>query len=149
MLSQLGNMDSVYWICAFSVNQHSSICGMNLDQHQDPVTGIEHPTCPCGMPKALNATYPLDETGKSISCELNKFDCMMSYLAHQSRLQQVIAVDVNFDLFQRAWCLGSQWNSFPRSSYFEMRLLGASIPHTGCGFKPEPSREADLQSCST
>ncbi|CAE7508306.1 mycA [Symbiodinium pilosum] len=94
-----------YWVCCFSVNQHSTICGENLTGDKDPVTGLQHPTCFCNLPKTLNQTPPLDDTGKSISCELNKFDSMMSYLACRHELQQVIAIDASFCLFQRAWCI--------------------------------------------
>ena len=105
MITQLGKRNTAYWVCAFSVNQHSNICRANMGQDKDPVTGVEHPVCACTLPKAFNTTPPLDVTGKSIDCELNKFDCMMSYLASQTGLQQIIAVDDKFDLFNRAWCI--------------------------------------------
>lgn len=67
-----------YWICAFSVNQRG----------------------------ALNDTLPMLPDGRSIPCEMNKFTDMMRYLAATNPdFQQVIAVDVNFRLFTRAWCV--------------------------------------------
>ena len=42
-----------------------------------------------------------------ISCELNKFDSMMEhlYLRFRQGFLQVIAIDKNFDMFSRAWCI--------------------------------------------
>lgn len=80
-----------YWVCAFSVNQHTSTC-------KEP--------CNCGMAKAVNDTPPLMPDGKSIPCEMNKFGDMMKYLsARNPRFEQIVAVDTAFKLFTRAWCI--------------------------------------------
>merc|ERR1712048_701815 len=96
-----------YWVCAFCVNQHAGICGGNPYHGTDAVTGVEYPVCGCGLRKAWNTTEPvLDEDGRSIPCEMNKFDDMMELLsATDSNFAQVIAVDASFELFSRAWCV--------------------------------------------
>ena len=76
-----GNLEVVYWICAFSVNQHAGICGANPRGDVDPVTMLPHPVCSCRRPKFFNETPPLNDSGESILCEMNKFDDMMSFLA--------------------------------------------------------------------
>ena len=76
-----GNLEVVYWICAFSVNQHAGICGENPRGDVDPVTMLPHPVCSCRRPKFFNETPPLNDSGESILCEMNKFDDMMSFLA--------------------------------------------------------------------
>ena len=70
--------DRTYWVCAFSVSQHSGICSSNPYNDTDPVTGLVHGTCACGAPKHFNVTAPL-YNGKSIECEMNKFDEMMAF----------------------------------------------------------------------
>ncbi|CAE7793281.1 RPS13, partial [Symbiodinium sp. CCMP2456] len=105
LLEQQGKGDQVYWICAFSVNQHLSICE-NLFRDKDSVTGHLHAGCDCGLPKILNTTPPLSTEGQSISCEMNKFDDMMALLAEEvPEFSQVVAVDSQFRLFSRAWCV--------------------------------------------
>jgi hypothetical protein len=95
-----------YWVCAFSVNQHQSICGENSSGRVDPKTGIEHPVCKCGAEKYFNATPPLRADGRSLRCEMNKFSDMMAFLsATRADFCQVIAVDRHFALFSRAWCV--------------------------------------------
>ena len=87
-----------YWICAFCINQHASICGTAMGVC-DTVTGEILPSCDCATPKYLN-DFPTQ-------CELNKFDSMMAHL-HQSfgrGFVQVVAVDLGFNLFSRAWCV--------------------------------------------
>mmetsp|Transcript_17418 Transcript_17418/g.56346 ORF Transcript_17418/g.56346 Transcript_17418/m.56346 type:complete len:890 (-) Transcript_17418:166-2835(-) len=82
-----------YWICAFSVNQHSGICDKPplTDSHGRPLN-----PCSCSVPKYL--------TGDP--CEMNKFDDMMAYLLTISpAFSQVIAVDSHFVLFSRIWCI--------------------------------------------
>jgi hypothetical protein len=65
-----------------------------------------HPTCTCGSTKYFNNTPPLRSDGKSINCELNKFDSMIAFLAaSDAEFTQVIAVDRDFRLFSRAWCV--------------------------------------------
>ena len=52
-----------------------------------------------------NLTEPLHD-GKSIKCEMNKFDDMMKHIfLTNPSFSQVIAVDAEFDLFTRAWCV--------------------------------------------
>merc|ERR1711974_174809 len=81
------------------------ICARNPYNDCDPVTGLVHRTCACGAPKYFNDTEPL-YNGKSVGCEMNKFDKMMAYLsACDANFAQVIAVDAAFDLFTRAWCV--------------------------------------------
>jgi len=55
--SQVGSR--TYWVCAFSVNQHRSICAANLCSRSDSVTGELYPLCTCGLEKAFNNTPPL------------------------------------------------------------------------------------------
>lgn len=94
-----------YWVCEFSESQHSDICGSNPHNDLDPVTGQVHTTCSCRAPKIVNLAKPLHK-GRSIGCEMNKFDDMMTFLsAHNPNLAQVIAVDADFWLFTRAWCV--------------------------------------------
>jgi len=105
-LIQLGRMSRTYWICAFSVNQHASICGGNPHGDVDSVTRELHPVCGCNLPKFFNSTPPLSLRGQSVGCEMNKFDDMMNFLASTDKhFQQVVAVDVGFSLFGRAWCV--------------------------------------------
>eukprot|EP00933_Yihiella_yeosuensis_P027768 TRINITY_DN21636_c1_g4_i2.p1 TRINITY_DN21636_c1_g4~~TRINITY_DN21636_c1_g4_i2.p1 ORF type:complete len:520 (+),score=90.04 TRINITY_DN21636_c1_g4_i2:391-1950(+) len=114
MLERTGHLQTTYWVCAFSVCQHSCICGANPKGDKDPVTGQVHPTCPCSMPKSFNKDAPLDGEGRSIACEMNKFDDMMSYLSVASEVQfrQLIAVDEKFELFSRAWCVAEIAEAF-------------------------------------
>ncbi|CAK9094118.1 Uncharacterized protein SCF082_LOCUS44250 [Durusdinium trenchii] len=99
-----------YWICAFTVNQHSSICGgfgpapqgddfAAWDRKRyDSVTGEAYPLCGCATPKFFNKDWDLTE--------LNKFDPMMECMSlRYSDMRQVIAVDERLDLFTRAWCI--------------------------------------------
>ena len=100
LLEQQGTGDRVYWICAFSVNQHLSICE-NLSCDKDSVTDYLHAGCDCGLPKILNTTPPLSTEGQSIGCEMNKFDDMMALLAEEvPEFSQVVAVDAQFRLLQ-------------------------------------------------
>ena len=101
-----GRLQETYWICAFSVNQHASICGGNPNGDIDPVTKLPHPICSCNAPKFFNKDPPLNEHGESIKCEMNKFDDMMAFLARKDpNFTEVIAVDANLKLFSRAWCM--------------------------------------------
>ncbi|CAK0864028.1 unnamed protein product, partial [Prorocentrum cordatum] len=102
-----------YWVCAFSVNQHTSICAANLCSRRDSVTNEHYPLCTCGLPKAFNTTPPLTSNGQcsrprrqSLACEMNKFDqLMMSLSAGNDKFAQVVAVDKSFEIFNRAWCV--------------------------------------------
>uniref|UniRef100_A0A6U6KAR8 Uncharacterized protein n=1 Tax=Zooxanthella nutricula TaxID=1333877 RepID=A0A6U6KAR8_9DINO len=105
-INDAGKGGETYWICAFCVNQHRGICGSNPYNDRDPVTGAVHETCPCGLQKAFNDTAPLCEDGRSIDCEMNKFDDVMAMLAATSKdYKQVVAIDQEFKLFTRAWCV--------------------------------------------
>lgn len=42
-LLEAGQLDSTYWVCAFSVNQHATICGGNPHGAKDSVTGELYP----------------------------------------------------------------------------------------------------------
>ena len=106
MLRVHGSLQETYWICAFAVNQHAGICGENPSGTVDPVTGLTHPTCQCSEPKFFNEDPPLNDDGKSIQCEMNKFDDMMALLARENPdFAEVVAVDASLDLFGRAWCV--------------------------------------------
>ena len=106
MLRVHGSLQETYWICAFAVNQHAGICGANPAGTVDPVTGLTHPTCQCSEPKFFNEDPPLNDEGKSIQCEMNKFDDMMALLARENPdFAEVVAVDASLDLFGRAWCV--------------------------------------------
>ena len=111
-LQERSALSLTYWVCAFSVNQHASICAgfgpapaeCTAEWHEwnsqkrDSVTGAEIPLCDCREPKFFN-----DEP---VECEMNKFDHMMAYLCMRVEgFKQVVAIDENFDLFSRAWCL--------------------------------------------
>ena len=63
--------------------------------------------CGCGLEKAWNGTEPLlDADERSIPCEMNKFDDMMELLsAEDPHFAQVVAIDADFVLFSRAWCV--------------------------------------------
>jgi len=100
------DLAKTYWVCAFSVNQHISICGANPYKSTDSVTGLEHPVCPCKQPKFLNDTPPLRSDGKSVKCQMNKFDDVMTFLtATDDDFTQLVAADCAFTLFSRAWCV--------------------------------------------
>ena len=106
MLRVHGSIQETFWICAFAVNQHVGICGGNPAATFDPVSGITHPICKCSRPKFFNKDPPLNADGKSIHCEMNKFDDMMALLARENPdFAEVVAVDASLDLFGRAWCV--------------------------------------------
>eukprot|EP00439_Symbiodinium_sp_Y106_P050233 s6153_g6.t1 len=98
LLVATGKLDIRYWICAFSVNQHAGICAS-----PPPTDSTGHPITPCHCltPKHFDGDLS----------EMNKFDDMMAYLKGslrkqgEVRLQQVIACESDFSLFQRVWCL--------------------------------------------
>ena len=98
LLAKMGRLDETYWICAFALNQHISICHSN-PYDRDPFTNQLHPVCQC------NSTNIIDSDGRSASSEINKFDDMMRLLATTGGCRQVIAVDKPLDLFRRAWCV--------------------------------------------
>lgn len=95
-LTQVGKLRRNYWICAFSVNQHRTMCNQNPNRDFDRVTGLLHPVCCCGAAKATDGT----------ACEVNKFHDMMYLLAASDpNFRQAVAIDEDFDLFSRAWCV--------------------------------------------
>lgn len=99
-------MDTTYWVCAFSINQHCTICGGNPCEARDTVTDELYPLCSCAVPKKWNETPPLTCFGNSIDCEVNKFDDMMTFLSvSDPKFEQVVAIDEQFDIFSRAWCV--------------------------------------------
>ena len=91
-------LEDVYWVCAFSVNQHISICNSN-PYDWDPVFKRFHPTCNCSVDKID------DPDGRAAESEINKFDDMMKHLVATGRCKHLIAVDGSMDLFNRAWCI--------------------------------------------
>lgn len=62
--------------------------------------------------------------GKSIACEMNKFDETMGYLAAKSpSFKQIVAVDASFDLFTRAWCVSELAKAHALGMKQELKLL--------------------------
>lgn len=119
----LDAMQRTYWICAFSVNQHASICASNPGSTKDPTTNLVHPTCSCSLEKYFNGTPPVREDGKGISCQMNKFDDMIAYLASTDLdFSQVIAVDRNFGLFGRAWCVAELAEADKRGMHQHLKI---------------------------
>ncbi|CAE8724018.1 unnamed protein product [Polarella glacialis] len=95
-LCRANALSTAYWICAFCVNQHAGICSHLGSHERDSVTQQSFLACSCIAPKFLN----------DAECEMNKFDSMMHWLAAtDSSFYQVVAVDVGFELFGRAWCV--------------------------------------------
>jgi hypothetical protein len=106
-----GALDTTCWICAFSVNQHASICnGFGPCPESGPerqewemkrrcsVTHKLLPLCNCGEPKVFS--------DRPAVCEMNKFDDMMRLLADQVvGFSHLVVVDAAFEVFQRAWCV--------------------------------------------
>eukprot|EP00931_Biecheleriopsis_adriatica_P118970 TRINITY_DN94261_c0_g1_i1.p1 TRINITY_DN94261_c0_g1~~TRINITY_DN94261_c0_g1_i1.p1 ORF type:complete len:662 (+),score=129.04 TRINITY_DN94261_c0_g1_i1:35-1987(+) len=86
----------VYWVCAFSVNHHASICGSFVDQpEKDTVKKRVYPLCECMTRKYIHGDQ----------CETNKLhDLMTALKRHCSKLHHVVAVDVDFTVFKRTWC---------------------------------------------
>jgi len=111
-LRLVGALGGTYWVCAFSVNQHACICGGFGAQPpagdarewvkwrrraSDSQSGEPYPVCACGQPKYA---------GSEAESEMNKFDDMMNYLqGNVAGFALVVAVDMAFDLFSRAWCV--------------------------------------------
>lgn len=85
-LLRVGKLDIVYWICAFSVNQHRSIC--------------KSKGCCCETAIHSNS---------SPECEMDKFREMMEYMFGPSResldSRHVVAIDGDGELFSRAWVI--------------------------------------------
>ena len=109
------------------MNQHAGICGGNPYHSTDAVTGEEHPVCDCGLPKAFNTTEPMLDDGRSIPCEMNKFDDMMELLSAANRsFAQVIAVDARFDLFSRAWCVAEVAAAYKVGMRQDIKIVSSS-----------------------
>jgi len=69
--------------------------------------------CNCGRPKYFNHTPEVDPLGRSVLCEMNKFDDMIAYLAsNDASFEQVIIMDGSFDLLTRAWCVAELAEGF-------------------------------------
>ncbi|OLP78257.1 hypothetical protein AK812_SmicGene41594 [Symbiodinium microadriaticum] len=115
-------LETTYWVCAFSVNQHASICdsfGTEPPQgtsewsawdrrRYDSVTGHAFQLCSCQVEKVFSHT--------DARCELNKFDDMMTHLALEvAGFAHLIVVDDAFDVLFRAWCV---------AEIFEASVLG-------------------------
>ncbi|CAE7672793.1 unnamed protein product [Symbiodinium sp. CCMP2456] len=110
MLKESCRLDDTYWICAFAVNRHMCICRSN-PYDRDPLTNVLHPVCTC---HSLNIS---DADGQSVASEtmssnllisdsdINKFVHMVYHLASTGGCRQVTAVELSFDLFNRAWCV--------------------------------------------
>eukprot|EP00437_Effrenium_voratum_P005406 CAMPEP_0181418878 /NCGR_PEP_ID=MMETSP1110-20121109/11787_1 /TAXON_ID=174948 /ORGANISM="Symbiodinium sp., Strain CCMP421" /LENGTH=674 /DNA_ID=CAMNT_0023541881 /DNA_START=50 /DNA_END=2074 /DNA_ORIENTATION=- len=85
-LEAKGLLQKSYWICCFCINQHASICGRGS------------PGCTCSEPKILN--------DQPAECEVNKFDTLMLWLQlHKPHFRQLVAADIDFGVFERAWCV--------------------------------------------
>jgi len=100
-----------YWVCAFSINQHSCICddfgkaptaSLEFEEwdlkRRDSTTGLVFPVCPCQQRKFFN--------GEPAECEMNKFDAMMRHLSRGSEhFAHLVVADTLFNVFTRAWCI--------------------------------------------
>lgn len=97
-LFRAGKLDVAYWVCAFSVNQHTGICATPPPTDS---TGYAITPCRCSTPKHFHGDLS----------EMNKFDAMMAYLKTyhrqhgQARLEQVVALEKDFALLTRVWCV--------------------------------------------
>eukprot|EP00811_Abedinium_folium_P009520 NODE_187_length_3436_cov_6.757933.p1 GENE.NODE_187_length_3436_cov_6.757933~~NODE_187_length_3436_cov_6.757933.p1 ORF type:complete len:717 (+),score=99.63 NODE_187_length_3436_cov_6.757933:644-2794(+) len=110
-VAKAGRLGASYWVCAFSVAQHRSICH-TPSSRRDPVTGDPHPICGCTERKCFGNTEPC-RGEQSIPCEMNKFEDVMRCLARENRqFRQLIACDANFKLFGRAWCAAESNTAF-------------------------------------
>merc|ERR1711972_138576 len=111
-LRRRGTLNATWGICVFCINQHASICGgfahepcVDTADHatwdkmrRDSVTGEIFPLCNCQRPKCLN--------DRPDECELNKFDSVMARLQQEVRgFRQLVAVDRDFKVFGRIWCV--------------------------------------------
>ncbi|CAE7599867.1 SYT4 [Symbiodinium natans] len=97
-LSRASKLDAAYWICAFSVNQHTGICATPPPTDS---TGQAISPCSCSVPKHFDGDLS----------EMNKFDDMMAFLKRvlrqrgQAKLEQVVALEKDFSLLSRVWCI--------------------------------------------
>ncbi|CAE7370308.1 SYT4 [Symbiodinium pilosum] len=103
-LQKKGKLDVRYWICAFSVNQHAGICAT-----PPPTDSTGHAITPCSCTTAKHFEGDLSE--------MNKFDDMMAYLKKsfrqqgKARLEQVVALEADFSLLTRVWCLAELYKA--------------------------------------
>eukprot|EP00439_Symbiodinium_sp_Y106_P015391 s943_g2.t1 len=97
-LRRKGKLDIRYWVCAFCVNQHTGICATPPPTDS---SGCAITPCSCGTSKSFTGDLS----------EMNKFDDMMAYLKKtlraqgRVRLEQVVALETDFSLLTRVWCL--------------------------------------------
>jgi len=127
-LRSRGRLQDTYWICAFSVSQHHSICGANPYGEVDSVSGLVHPICTCNTPKFFNSDPPLRDDGKSICCEMNKFSDMIGFLAAMNdEFEHVIAVDAHMEVFTRAWVISEIAQSHQMGVHQHIKLRDSSV----------------------
>jgi len=142
LLRAAGKLDTTYWICAFAVNQHRSICSSIMPHEVDTVTLQSYPTCSCGVEKVGNHCPPFRDDGKSIPCEMNKFSDMMAYLAAtDENFEHVIAVDAEFNLFTRAWVVAEIAQGHQMSLPQHLKLPGTRALHA----REEELRHLDVR----
>eukprot|EP00929_Paragymnodinium_shiwhaense_P005525 TRINITY_DN10768_c0_g1_i1.p1 TRINITY_DN10768_c0_g1~~TRINITY_DN10768_c0_g1_i1.p1 ORF type:complete len:440 (-),score=42.83 TRINITY_DN10768_c0_g1_i1:1391-2710(-) len=122
-----GRLGMTYWICAFSVNQHTCICHQLYGNMED-TTGRELSTCPCKTEKYLPSSLPVRNDGQSINCDINKFHDMMDWFASVNpKFSQCIAIDRHLDLFHRAWCIAE----IHRAHRFALLVTGGACCNLG------------------
>ncbi|CAE7670489.1 unnamed protein product [Symbiodinium sp. CCMP2592] len=125
-LHRARKLDTAYWVCAFSVNQHTGICAT-----PPPTDSTGQAIAPCGCRTQKHFTGDLSE--------MNKFDDMMAYLKQchkqngQERLEQVVALEKDFGLLTRVWCVAEL------SEAYELHLVQAVKIHS------DASRDQCLQ----
>jgi hypothetical protein len=128
-----GSHSRTYWVCALSVNQHAGICGSNPYKSRDAVTFEVYAACECTLPKAFNTDPPVLANGKGIECEMNKFQDMMRFLSATDRhFQHVVAIDPDFQLFSRAWCIAeiAVANTVGMQQHLKIYVAGDLVRHT-------------------
>jgi hypothetical protein len=116
-LESKGAGGHTYWICAFSVNQHVSICEC-CEKSQHFQNG--DPRCEMDKFDEMMALLRIRDRKTSVSSinqssesirsseqvsESNRSSAMSQSGESKTRFGQVIAVDREFELFSRAWCL--------------------------------------------
>jgi len=138
-----------YWVCAFSVNQHAAICGgfrkppadpaayeMWLQKRFDTSSGQPLPVCACGEPKFFS--------DDPVPCEMNKFDDMLDLLIERvPSFRQVIAMDGNFDLLRRCWCLAEIVRAWRRGAPQNTVMLSSE----GMDYHYRLLRSLDVREC--
>eukprot|EP00927_Polykrikos_kofoidii_P068005 TRINITY_DN63418_c0_g1_i1.p1 TRINITY_DN63418_c0_g1~~TRINITY_DN63418_c0_g1_i1.p1 ORF type:complete len:582 (-),score=84.28 TRINITY_DN63418_c0_g1_i1:70-1779(-) len=89
-------LDESYWMCAFAVNQHTSVCGS------------ESFPCACGSPKHL--------PGHTL-CEVDKADVLVAQIR-----ELIVVIDPALQTFRRAWVLSEMWRAIALSRRIAYRL---------------------------